>query len=106
GWRWVAPAVTPGPTQRTTQGTDPQRGEERCPVGVLRASKSGDESDLLSLRALLALRDLELDALSVFQRLVAVHLDRGEVDENVLSAVDRDEAIALLAVEPLDGALC
>src|ERR1700742_2153503 len=67
---------------------------------------SGDQADLLRLWALLTLRDLELDALTVFQRLVAVHLDRGEVDEDVLPPVDRDEAIALLAVEPLDGALC
>src|SRR5258705_1325940 len=67
---------------------------------------SGDQADLLRLRALLTLRDLELDALPVFQRLVAVHLDRGEVDEHVLSPVDRDEAIALLAVEPLHAALC
>src|SRR5215813_4845515 len=67
---------------------------------------SGDQADLLRLRALLALRDLKLHALTVFQRLVAVHLDRGEVDEHVLPPVDRDETVALLAVEPLDGALC
>src|SRR5205085_5886240 len=35
-----------------------------------------------------------------------VHLDRREVDEHVLPPVDRDEAVALLAVEPLHGALC
>src|SRR2546421_4746355 len=67
---------------------------------------SGDDAYLLRLRALLALRDFELDALPVLERLVAVHLDRGEVDEPVLPPVDRDEAVALLAVEPLHGALC
>src|SRR5437899_8960899 len=79
-------------------------GEERCPARVSRGS--GDDPDVLRLRAFLTLRDLELDTLSVFQRLVAVHLDRREVDEDVLPPVDRDEAVALLAVEPLDGALC
>ena len=66
----------------------------------------GEDPNLLGLGTLLTLCDLELHTLTVFQRLVAVHLDRGEVDENVLSSVDRDEAVALLAVEPLDGALC
>src|SRR6266536_191828 len=67
---------------------------------------SGDYSYLLRLGALLALCDLELDPLAVLEQLVAVHLDRGEVDEHVLPPVDRDEAVALLAVEPLHGALC
>src|SRR5437764_5698856 len=67
---------------------------------------SGDDAYLLRLRALLALRDFELDALPVLERLVAVHLDRREVDEHVLPPVDRDESVALLAVEPLHGALC
>src|SRR5258705_13884667 len=71
-----------------------------------RLADSGDQADLLRLRALLTLRDLELHALTVFQRLVAFHLDGGEVDENVLPPVNRDETVALLAVEPLDGALC
>src|SRR5262245_43182476 len=70
------------------------------------APDSGEDADLLRLRALLTLRDLELHALTVLQRFVAIHVDRGEVDEDVLPSVDRDEAIALLAVEPLDGALC
>ena len=69
-------------------------------------SGQSDDVDLLGLRPLLALGDLELDARPIVQRLVAVHVDRGEVDEYVLPTVDRDEAVALLAVEPLDGALC
>src|SRR5262245_2746338 len=61
---------------------------------------------LLGLRTLLALGNLEFDARPVVERLVAVHLDRGEVDEDVLPTVNRDESVPLLAVEPLDGALC
>ena len=37
---------------------------------------------------------------------VAVHLDRGVVDEHILPTVYRDEAVALVGVEPLHGALC
>ena len=67
---------------------------------------SADDPDRLRLGTLLALRDLELDALSVLERLVAVGYDRREVNENVLAAVYRDEAVALLGVEPFDAALC
>ena len=62
--------------------------------------------DLFGLGAFLTLGDLELDARTVVERLVTVHINRGEVDEDVLTTVDRDEAVALLAVEPLDSALC
>src|SRR5207237_307112 len=62
-------------------------------------------ADHVGLRALLALRDLELDPLPLLQRPVPVHLDRAVVDEHVRATVDRDEAVTLLRVEPLDGAL-
>src|SRR5687767_12410438 len=75
-------------------------------VRSLKSWRSADNPDLLRLRAFLALCDIELDALSVLKRLVAVGHDRREVDENVLAPVDRDKAVALLAVEPLDAALC
>src|SRR5205807_755650 len=66
-----------------------------------------DQAYPVGLRALLALRDLELDPLVVFQTPVAVGLDRREVDEDVRpAAVGGDEAEALLRVEPLDRALC
>ena len=77
-----------------------------------RASRAGmnralERADLLGLRALLALRDLELDPLALFEGAVAVGLDRGVVDEHVRpAAVDLDEAEALLGVEPLHCALC
>src|ERR671929_1067555 len=57
------------------------------------------------LSALGALHDLELDLLSLGQRLVAVHRDRGEVHEDVLATLTLDEPVALLVREPLDGAL-
>ena len=108
----AAPHEAPSPRRRSRrQPTEhaghrtPPRWEERCPVSGCEL-RSGDEANLLRLRTLLALRDFELHALSVFKQLVAVHLDCGEVDEDVRPPVNRDESIALLAVEPLDGALC
>src|SRR5436305_5305239 len=65
-----------------------------------------DGADVLRLQALLALRDVELDVLPLVEALVALNLDGGEVDEHVRTSVGRsDEAEALLAVEPLHGAL-
>ena len=67
---------------------------------------SGDDLDPVRLRALGALDDVELHALVLVERAVAVGLDGGVVDEHVLPAVHGDEAVALLVVEPLHGALC
>src|SRR4051794_5105015 len=63
-----------------------------------------DRADVLRLRALGALRDVERHLLVFLQRLEAAALDRREVREEVLAAVvGRDEAEALGIVEPLDG---
>ncbi len=67
---------------------------------------SADDEDAFGLRTLLALGDLEFDPLAVLERLVTVHLNGGEVDENVLAAIDGDKAVALFSVEPLNGSLC
>src|ERR1700751_2198708 len=64
-----------------------------------------DYDDLVGLRAPVALRDLELDPLPLFEGAVAIRLDSREVDEDVLATVDGDEAVSLVRVEPLDGAL-
>src|SRR5829696_842339 len=69
------------------------------------SSRSGG-GDTVRLGALGALDDLEVDPLALFEALVPVHLDGRVVDEDVLAAVDGDEAEALLGVEPLHGALC
>jgi len=57
------------------------------------------------LQALGAADDFELDRLAVVQRLVAIRLDRGEMDENVLSGLALDEAKAFAGVKPLDCSL-
>src|SRR6266540_3612448 len=76
----------------------------RRPAGGVAGGRS-DRTDHVGLWSLLALRDLKLDSLPLFKRAVAVHLDRAVVDEDVRTVLDRDEAVPLLRVEPLDGAL-
>ena len=73
----------------------------------LLTSDSSDDAHSGGLRALVALADLELHTLPLVEAAVAARVDLGVVDEDVSSApVDRDEAEALLAVEPLDCSLC
>jgi hypothetical protein len=56
------------------------------------------QSYLVSLRAFLALNDVEFDWLTVLQRLVAVDLDRAVVDENIFVTIapDKPKPFALL----------
>src|SRR5215467_9647226 len=61
-----------------------------------------DGLDVLHLRALRPLRDLEADLLILFQRLEPASLDRREMREQVLAAaVGSDEAEPLRIIEPL-----
>src|SRR5262249_29896249 len=71
----------------------------RVPKGKL------DRLDVRGLRALRALHDLELNSLTLGQRLVSLLRDGGEVDEDVLSTLALDESVALLVRKPLHGAL-
>src|SRR5882757_5381055 len=65
-----------------------------------------DRANVLRLRTLRALRDVELDLLVLVERLVAIGLNGRVVNEDVVAAVLLgDEAEALLGVEPLNGAL-
>jgi hypothetical protein len=63
-------------------------------------------ADAGGLHALLALLGDEGDSLTLLEGLEAVLLNGAEVDEEVSGAVlGGDEAVALLVVEPLDGAV-
>jgi len=65
-----------------------------------------DRADVLCLRALLTLGDVELHPLVLIEAAVAVGCDGRVVDEYVrAAAVLGDEAEALLGVEPLNCAL-
>ncbi len=58
-----------------------------------------------SLQALGALGNFEFNRLAIVQRLVAISHDRGEMDENVLTALALDESKALAGIEPLHCSL-
>ena len=63
--------------------------------------------DVGSLLAFRALGDFELNFLTFFQGLEAVHVNRGEVCEQILTAIIRsDEAKTFGVIEPLNGTSC
>src|ERR1044072_9714351 len=79
---------------------------EYCTKTSPRSAGRAEGADVLRLRALGALRDVELDLLVLVEGLVALRLDGRVVHEDVVAAVLlRNEAEALLGVEPLHGAL-
>src|SRR5260221_11830338 len=74
--------------------------------GSVPKGDASDGHDVRGLQALLALDHLERDALTFGQSLVPIHSNRREVNEDVLTELALDEAVALLVREPLDSALC
>jgi hypothetical protein len=67
-----------------------------------RCQCSGLNLDVLRLRALVALHDLELHGVALFEGLEAGAQDCAVVDENVLVAIiTSNETITLLCIEPL-----
>src|SRR5208282_6137024 len=74
-------------------------------AGVVPADASAGDPEVFRLGSLLALGDVELDLLSFLQAAVAAAGDRAEVHEHVRATLDRDEAVAFIAVEPLHSAL-
>src|SRR6266851_1930015 len=72
---------------------------------VVPADASAGDPDVFRLGSLLALGDVELDLLPFLQAAVTATGDRAEVHEHVRAALDRDEAVAFVAVEPLHRAL-
>lgn len=77
-----AARLTKEPLRRSTK-----RGLETCRALYL--------GDVFSLEALGALADLELDKLAFVQRLISVHLNRGKVNEDILSRLTLNEPISL-----------
>jgi hypothetical protein len=67
---------------------------------------ASDHPNVLCFRTLLALSNLELDALTFIQALITVALDCGEVDEHVVALFAGDETVTLFGVEELHCALC
>src|SRR6266508_5070308 len=67
---------------------------------------SADYPHIFRLQALLALRGVEFNLLTFLEAAVPAADDGGEMHEHIrAAALDLDEAVALLRVEPLHGAL-
>src|ERR1022692_3694340 len=100
-------ARPPLPAARQTGRVTPAPGGQRAIRPVLgdQFCQALDSADRGRLRPPVALLDVELHPLAFFQAAVPIRLDGGEVDEHVPTTVDRDEAVALVRVEPFDGAL-
>ena len=71
---------------------------------------SVSELHVLDIRGLLALRalhDVEGNLLAFLQGLEAIHVDRGEVREEIFAAIVRsNEAKTFCVIEPFDGTEC
>jgi hypothetical protein len=75
-------------------------------AGPVRWCGDSDRADLLGLWTLLALGDLEFNALVFLEAAISAGLDCGEVHEHIsATTIDGDEAEALLGVEPFNGSL-
>ena len=61
--------------------------------------------DLVSLRTLGPLNDVELDLIALFQALVALTLNGTVMNEDVCSTLAAKKAVALSIIEPFYGAL-
>ena len=83
---------------------------------LLRAGKGGfrlrnppcvrlETCDVGCLQALRAAGNLEFNSLTLIQRLVAVCLNRREVDENIFARLPLNEPISLAGIEPLHSSL-
>src|SRR5207244_10635434 len=82
-----------------------ERARRGNPAGAGTSSKRDlHRDDVCSLRALLAVDDVELNLLAFLQAAEPFLLDGAVVDEDVLTAIHGDEAVALLRVEPLHRA--
>jgi hypothetical protein len=74
--------------------------------GHPRAPYESDDANVLGLGALASCSNIELDALTLLERLVTLALDVREMDEDVVTLLTRDEAEPLVCIEKLDGTLC
>ena len=67
---------------------------------------TSDYADVLGFLAFFAGRSVELDELAFLEALVAVALDVGEMDEDVITLLTRDEAEALFCIKKFHCSLC
>jgi hypothetical protein len=89
-------------TESAEKVTDRRRPSRRS-VELQNEARKSEDADVLSFLAFAAGANVELDAIALVERLVAIALDVGVVDEDVVALLARDEAEALLRVEELHG---
>ena len=65
-----------------------------------------DYADVLGFLALFAGCRVEFDALTLFEALVALALNVGEMYEDIITLLTRDKTKSLVSVEKLHSALC
>src|SRR5664280_1041916 len=65
-----------------------------------------DRANVQRFLALLTGRDVELDELALFETLVAIALNVGEMYKHVITLLARDEAESLFCIEKLHCTLC
>ena len=66
--------------------------------GVIGSARSGLDSqngNILGLQALWTLGDRKLNSLPLFQRPIALRLDRRKMDEDILAALPLDKPVSL-----------
>src|SRR4029453_7168348 len=94
------------PPSRAGVGLGTKRGRARFDRARPLLASAAERTNILRLRALLALGHVELDPLVVFEAAEPGRVDRRVVDEDVgTPVVWGDEAEPLLGVEPLHSAL-
>src|SRR5215475_1587542 len=98
--------MSPRPKPARRGRAEPCRPRLNCnPSAVVAAAALADDLNVLRLRSLLALCDVELDLLPFVEAAVAATSDRAEVHEHIRATFNLDETVALVAVEPLHRAL-
>jgi hypothetical protein len=65
-----------------------------------------NNADVLGFFALLAGRGVEFDSLALFEVLVALALNVGKMDENVIALLTGNETKSLVSVKKLHSSLC
>ncbi len=64
-----------------------------------------EASDVRSLQTLRSAGNFEFNRLAFVQRFIALRLNRGEMDENILAGLALDESESLAGIEPLHCSL-
>jgi hypothetical protein len=75
------------------------------PISPDRLHHNLGSGNVLCLKALGALCHFKFYSLAFVQRLVAIHLNRGEVHKNIFPGLALDETVALRSIEPLHSSL-